>query len=138
MKNEHIVATALYYYSSENITRSSLAFRQISDADPMTYVNYEQGVHDFLWDVFGCVNDEGASQRVGDVETCEGRLLTFPNILQHCVQPFELEDPTRPGHRKILALFLVDPNVRVLSTAHVPPQRLDWFRGDLLKEENAI
>lgn len=61
----------------------------------------------------------------------EGRLLTFPNILQHCVQPFELADPTRPGHRKILALFLVDPNIRVISTANVPPQQKDWWGEQL-------
>lgn len=67
-------------------------------------------------------------QYVGEVETKEGRLLTFPNILQHQVQPFELEDSTKPGHRKILALFLVDPNVRVVSTAHVPAQQVDWWR----------
>jgi Protein of unknown function (DUF4246) len=73
-------------------------------------------------------------QEVGSVETREGRLLTFPNILQHQVQPFELEDPTKPGHRKILALFLVDPYVRVLSTAHVPPQQLDWWRRSLTDE----
>ena len=36
-------------------------------------------------------------------------------------------DPTKPGHRKILALFLVDPNIRVISTAHVPCQRKDWW-----------
>ncbi|KAH6912099.1 hypothetical protein BKA70DRAFT_1535253 [Coprinopsis sp. MPI-PUGE-AT-0042] len=129
--NEHIVATALYYYSSENITRSSLAFRQLSNTGAVERTSYEQNIHDFLTDVYGCKNGEGSVQDVGSVETREGRLLTFPNILQHQVQPFELEDPTKSGHRKILALFLVDPHVRVLSTAHVPPQRLDWWRKSL-------
>jgi Protein of unknown function (DUF4246) len=31
------------------------------------------------------------------------------------------------GHRKILALFLVDPNLHVTSTSSVPPQRQDWW-----------
>lgn len=57
----------------------------------------------------------------------EGRLLTFPNSLQHRVYPFELADKTKPGHRKMLALFLVDPNIRIISTAHVPSQRRDWW-----------
>ena len=26
-----------------------------------------------------------------------------------------------------MALFLVDPGVRIISTAHVPPQRQDWW-----------
>lgn len=58
--------------------------------------------------------------------TSEGRLVTFPNILHHQVQPFRLADSTKPGHRKLLALFLVDPNINVISTADVPCQRADW------------
>lgn len=66
-------------------------------------------------------------QEIGGVETREGRLLTFPNILQHRVGPFKLADPTKPGHRKIVALFLVDPNIKVISTAHVPSQQQEWW-----------
>jgi hypothetical protein len=66
-------------------------------------------------------------QEIGSVLCKEGRLLTFPNTLQHQVQPFSLKDPTKPGHRKILALFLVDPNIKIISTAHVPPQREGWI-----------
>ena len=29
---------------------------------------------------------------------------------------------------KIVALFLVDPNVRIISTVSVPCQRLDWWK----------
>ena len=56
----------------------------------------------------------------------EGRLVTFPNTVQHRVAPFALADPTKPGHRKILALFLIDPHRRVISTANVPPQQAEW------------
>jgi hypothetical protein len=48
-------------------------------------------------------------------------------VVHHQVQPFGLADPRRPGHRKILAMFLVDPHIRILSTANVPPQRSDWW-----------
>jgi hypothetical protein len=61
------------------------------------------------------------------VATNEDRLLAFPNVLQHQVQPFSLADPTKPGHRKILALFLVDPFQRVIGTANVPPQQREWW-----------
>ncbi|KAJ2912992.1 hypothetical protein MD484_g7417, partial [Candolleomyces efflorescens] len=127
-QNEHIVATALYYYSCDNIKPSHLAFRQfvsVQEVEGMQY--FDQNPH-FLGTLFGCDNFSGGIQDVGSVETREGRLLTFPNILQHRVEPFELEDPTKPGHRKILALFLVDPNIRTLSTAYVPSQRLDWWQ----------
>lgn len=30
------------------------------------------------------------------------------------------------GRCKILNLLLVDPNIRIISTANVPPQRIDW------------
>lgn len=64
--------------------------------------------------------------------TEEGRLLVFPNVLQHRVQPFGLADAARPGHRKILALFLVDPHMRIPSIGNVPPQQKDWWRGMVL------
>ena len=128
MQNEHIVATALYYYSTENITTSALTFRQLCEREDFEMnVEYEQSDDQWLTDIFGCENWKGAVQHVGSVETREGRLLTFPNILQHRVEPFKLADPTKPGHRKIVALFLVDPNLKVTSTAHVPCQQQEWW-----------
>jgi len=76
-------------------------------------------------------------QVVGQVLTREDRLLVFPNVLQHCVQPFELDDETQTGHRKILALFLVDPNIRIPSTANIPPQQRDWWAKQI-NEEGAL
>jgi hypothetical protein len=125
-KNEHICATALYYYANENINDSKLAFRQQSSTE-VDDVDYEQDFHDWLPAIFGCETDGPGLQFVGSVETCEGRLLTFPNILHHQVQPFSLVDRTKPGHRKILALFLVDPHLPILSTANVPCQQRDWW-----------
>ena len=56
-----------------------------------------------------------STKRNADSGMCAG-LLAFPNVVQHRVSPFRLADPTRPGHRKLLALFLVDPHIRILST----------------------
>jgi hypothetical protein len=64
---------------------------------------------------------------LGKIRTRKGRSLVFPNVLQHRVSPFKLEDPSKPGHRKLLALFLVDPNIKIPSTANVPPQQAEWF-----------
>ncbi|KAA8649094.1 uncharacterized protein ATNIH1004_004989 [Aspergillus tanneri] len=41
------------------------------------------------------------------------------------VSPVKLEDRSKPGHRKILALFLVDPNIRIISYANIPPPQED-------------
>ena len=65
-------------------------------------------------------------QDIGDVITKTHRCVAFPNLYQHRVQPFRLEDPTKPGHRKILVFFLVDPTHRVLSATDVGPQQREW------------
>ncbi|TPX25237.1 hypothetical protein DIZ76_010687 [Coccidioides immitis] len=126
--NERICASALYYYDCENITDSRLAFRASLFENSDAEVGYPQDHHDWLEKVFGLENHGPMVQELGSVSCKEGRLLTFPNTLQHRVQPFQLKDPTKPGHRKIVALFLVDPNVRITSTAEVPAQRSDWWR----------
>jgi hypothetical protein len=35
-------------------------------------------------------------------------------------------DPTKPEHRRFIALWLVDPNYRIISTANVSPQQRHW------------
>ncbi|TFK26792.1 hypothetical protein FA15DRAFT_679397 [Coprinopsis marcescibilis] len=132
--NEHICATSIYYYSSQNITSSSLAFRQHISPDDPSEISNAQDHHDWLSEVFGLEQHGPCVQNVGAIETKEGRLVTFPNILQHQVQPFKLLDPTKPGHRKILAFFLVDPSTRIISTANVPCQRLDWWKDATISE----
>jgi len=89
----------------------------------------------WLENVFGC-HESSAAQQVGSIETREDRVITFPNLLQRQVQPFKLADPTRPGHRKILALFLVDPHIRIISTANVPCQQRDWWSQAISNDVN--
>ena len=45
--------------------------------------------------------------------------------------PFKLENSSESGHRNILALFLVDPRCRIISTANVPPQQKDWWGPEI-------
>jgi Protein of unknown function (DUF4246) len=127
MLNEHICATALYYYDNENITDSRLHFRQKTETESVLEKQYEQNDFEGVEEIYGIEDQAPAIQELGWVTTREGRMLSFPNVLQHRVAPFELVDKTKPGHRKIVALFLVDPYVRVLSTANVPPQQRDWW-----------
>ena len=65
-------------------------------------------------------------QNIGDVVTKIHRCVAFPNLYQHQVQPFHLEDRTRPGYMKTLALFLVDPTRRIPSATNVAPQQREW------------
>lgn len=128
--NDRIVATALYYYDEENITDSRLSFRQVIDADELRrHIPQDEYASLEMW--LGIRSDDAPFQEIGSVLTRPGRLLAFPNVFQHKVQPFRLRDPTKPGHRKILAMFLVDPNIRVLSTGVVPPQQRDWWAREV-------
>ncbi|MEU8777339.1 DUF4246 domain-containing protein [Streptomyces sp. NPDC048606] len=141
MLNERIVSTGIYYWDSDNITESRLGFRTALD-DP----DYEQNDDDGLREVYGLEDEDTLNQELGSASTPAGRCLAFPNVLQHRVSPFRLADATRPGHRKILAFFLVDPSERIVSTSDVPPQQ-PWsdtstmtlaqakeFREELMRE----
>src|ERR1700753_3578383 len=74
-----------------------------------------------------CIRYSILLQDVGDVVTKTHRCVAFPNLYQHQVQPFHLEDSTRPGHRKILVFFLVDPTQRIPSATDVAPQQREWI-----------
>ncbi len=128
MLNEHIVATAIYYYDVENVTDATLYFRQKAQLDESS-LKYEQDQHEDLCTIYGTesMRNEPAVQELGGVKTPGGRMLAFPNVLQHRVSPFRLVDPERPGHRRFVVLWLVDPQYRICSTRNVPPQRHDWW-----------
>jgi hypothetical protein len=49
------------------------------------------------------------------------------------VLPFELLDKLKVGHRKILALFLVDPHIRIISSANVPCQQREWWGQEIVE-----
>ncbi|KAG9012310.1 hypothetical protein FRB90_006720 [Tulasnella sp. 427] len=123
MVNERIIASGIYYYDSENITESRLAFRTSVGS---SNIFYEQGDGLGLMGTYGL--DSEANQLLGAVKTTEGRCIAFPNVYQHQVSSFELEDSSKPGHRKIVALFLVDPEYTIPSTSHIAPQQAEWAR----------
>lgn len=126
--NEHIVGTALFYYDSDNITDCHLDFRTVADREELSLeLSYMQGDEHNISRAFAIDPSGDAIQDIGSVLTRPGRALFFPNLYQHHVSPFSLADPTRPGHRKILALFLVDPAIPIVSTANVPPQQYHWW-----------
>ncbi|MFF8171909.1 DUF4246 domain-containing protein [Streptomyces chartreusis] len=131
MLNERIVSTGIYYWDSENITESRLSFRAALD-DP----DYEQSDDNGVREVYGLEDEDALNQMLGSVSTPAGRCLAFPNILQHRVGSFRLADPTRPGYRKILAFFLVDPSEQIVSTSDVPPQQ-PWSPTSTMTLEQA-
>ena len=104
--------------------RQSTQFHQYGDQDEF----YDLGeVYDQDFGSGGI-----AIQEIGKVLTRQGRMIAFPNVLQHRVDSFRLEDPTRPGHRRILVLWLVDPHCRIPSTQTISPQQKDWWDEQVL------
>ena len=128
---ECIVATGLYYFDNENITESTLHFRVgMTDCFDM---DHEQNDFEGTYERYGWRNDDMMEQPIGRIRCDEGRLVAFPNTMQHRVAPFKATDPSKPAHRKILAFFLVDPAVPVMSTNEVPYQNAAWLERLLLR-----
>ena len=101
-------------------------------------LQYEQNETFDIRRAFAIEPSSDVIQDVGAVLTRPNRSLFFPNLYQHHVSPFRLDDPTKPGHRKILALFLVDPSIPVISTANVPPQQRHWWERQVNFKKTSI
>lgn len=85
--NEKIAATALYYFDSENVVPSRLSFRMQTSSHLNDEIKAGQDRYNYLERVFGTyLGMQGGLARYcvqsyGDVDTPEGRLLAFPNVL---------------------------------------------------------
>ncbi|CAK7218458.1 hypothetical protein SBRCBS47491_003517 [Sporothrix bragantina] len=159
--NDHVVATSVVYFGSENVTPGSgaIAFRVEADMERFVYrygADTAWDPHhpfDALKDIFGFAScrqmgindnenydparpwDQVAVQELGTVTTPDGRLVSFPNAVHHRNEPCTLADPSRSGRRRVLRLHLVDPHYRVLSTRNVPPQQAPWWREVVVPPE---
>lgn len=121
--SEDIIATIIYYYDFDNITESKLSFRAGFD-NP----EYEQNDYIFCEQIYGVRDEDSMSKVLGGIEAKSNRILIFPNIFQHKVEPFELVDKSKKGYRRIMALFIVDPfNKNVITTNKVPIQQKNWW-----------
>ncbi len=133
---EKIVATGIYYYEMSNITTNYLKFR--TTVDNVLNIEYPQSCPKYVKKHYGFdddkslnfddrdtirTHDDSTIVELGEIETKEDMLLIFPNFLQHQVSNFTLADKRRPGYRKILVFFLVDPSTPILSTSSVKPQQ---------------
>ncbi|KAL9633081.1 MAG: hypothetical protein Q9204_003542 [Flavoplaca sp. TL-2023a] len=116
--------------SIENVTDSYLSFRQQTH-DGAFRLDHPQDEWKAVEHIYGFKNGEPTIQNIGKVLTRESRLLCFPNVMQHKVSSFKLTDPSKTGHRKLLALFLVDPHIKIISTENVPPQQHAWWKENV-------
>ncbi|KAI8920425.1 hypothetical protein BC831DRAFT_553391 [Entophlyctis helioformis] len=127
-QTEPIVATGICYYAMDNVTTPRLSFQSETPTFEAWLTRYDQTEYDYLEEVYGFHDDASMRvQSVGTMDAVEGRCIAFPNSWQHRQEPFRLADPTRAGHAKMLVFWVVDPVKRVVSTAHVAPQQMDWY-----------
>jgi hypothetical protein len=117
--NERICATALYYLDSENVTPSHLAFRMQTSY----YQDELQGIagqdaYNWLERVYGTAlgpagyQMNACLQSYGSVETREGRMLAFPNILYVPHAPSSFFEPERSPEEALLR------NVELISVTY--------------------
>ncbi len=77
---------------------------------------------------WGFRDGDSSHQYIGTVPIRSGLNLVFPNIYQHRQTPFQLADPLKEGHLKIVRFFLVDPDIKpIISTSLVAPQQKEWI-----------
>ncbi|PYI03724.1 hypothetical protein BO78DRAFT_322051 [Aspergillus sclerotiicarbonarius CBS 121057] len=142
MLNEHIVATAHFCYSSENITESRISYQQDDDLDIFGH----QEDPFCIYKLYGLppspeIGEEPGVpklQTLGSVAVTPGRFLIWSNTLRYKKHPFSLLDPSRPGHQQCVVLWLVDPHYRICSTRNVPPQQHDWWRNAVLAHSTRL
>ncbi|MCO5573504.1 hypothetical protein L7F22_027275 [Adiantum nelumboides] len=126
--SEEICATGIYYLDSDNITDPTLHFRQRIEENTLTEWNYEQNQFEHMNRLFGHVqNGDDSVQsmfvQLGHLSTPSKRAIVFPNTMQHKLSPFKLIDPSKPGHRRMIVMFLVNPHSRITSTAELVQQQ---------------
>ncbi|GLA11531.1 hypothetical protein AnigIFM62618_005497 [Aspergillus niger] len=165
--NEHLVAVSIFAYDIDNITEPQIAFRQNTKLDESFYRYREEKETGQRWHPrlmpahrygkFGCTDFFKLSKILGyvdiDLDTdnfvaktwqdkgvvsvTQGRLITFPNVLEHRAEPFSLADRSRAGHYRYIKLYLVDPHYRICSTRNVPPQQHHWW-ADVVGENLSV
>eukprot|EP00977_Amphora_coffeiformis_P004413 scaffold936_cov106-Amphora_coffeaeformis.AAC.19 len=124
--DERIVATACCYLETENVQGGDLQFRIAVKSPRPNYDDEEYNAVEAIW---GIQQGSLLVQPRGACSTTypERRVLAWSNVWQHKVDAVNLLDPTQPGKRTIVCFFLVDPSLRVRSTATVPPQQKAWL-----------
>ena len=133
---EHIPDAALFYLDSEkDIADSHLGFHTLTSS---YQDDWGVGQESFYWmqRVYGARLGGGSCSsyvhHCSSVVTRKGRQLAFPNVSPHRASGFKLADPRS---RDMDVVRLVDPFTRIISTANVPPQQVEWWEDRVFDGE---
>ena len=134
MSGENIVATAIYFLRrDEGLEGGQLQFKRSFDEEEAEHMidNMPQGRSYKI--------DEYASgfKPLGMTETPDGRAICFPNSHAHRLLTL-VNKNSQPAKRRIIAFFLVNPNVRITSTADVSREEVERPLEDARKIRQAL
>lgn len=132
MSHEHIIATCVYVLErDDDLIGGDLQFRRMyttEEADVLVMGLGQVDMPEALQDV---LDTEGAP--LGTVPMPEGRMIVFPNSHIHRLTKLSLAPGTQEGKRRVIVFWLVDPDVRIQSTADVAPQQTLFTRDEALE-----
>jgi hypothetical protein len=131
---ERILATGIYYFNVKNVNETKLKLHaKIHAPKEGDYYSYLGGDYIKIY------------HPINDIPTSEDLCIVFPNFLYHKVEELHLLDKNNIGCREILVFWLVDPNIKILSTANVFPlknkmgiEEANLFRELLMYERKYI
>ncbi|KAJ1822246.1 hypothetical protein LPJ56_003108, partial [Coemansia sp. RSA 2599] len=117
---ENIIATAIYCYDVGSEGKGNIGFDEGIECDSTTIFGsgYDMLAHEILYGGEQCTKGYFIKQSAGSIDIEGGRIICYPNV-------YRIYDTT--GRPKRLTMYFVDPSIRVVSTAIVPPQQKDWW-----------
>ncbi|KAI9500829.1 hypothetical protein BX070DRAFT_255047 [Coemansia spiralis] len=137
IENESTIATAIYYYSMDNIATAKQGFSLYYDDSYWAYshdfdhmpdiVFGPGGYDDDLYDRASINTDLIPPRSFGSQLIKEGTSVCYSACYDSDSVKVELADPTKPGAIKALIFYLFNPSRRRISTEIVPPQQVDWW-----------
>lgn len=116
MSHEHIVATCVCVVEQENI-ESQLFFKKELTECEGEYLYEIQGQYDYFQYFSEFIDNDQIP--LGCFKSKKGSYVIFPNSHIH---KLDLRTLKKNGRRSIIVFWLIDPNVRVISTQNVPVQ----------------
>lgn len=123
MSHEHIFATAVCVIDQKNI-RSDLFFKREMTECEGEYLYELQGQDDYFQYFSDFIDNEQIP--MGNFKSKTGSVVVFPNSHIH---KLDLETGNKKGKRTILVFWLIDPDVRVISTKNVERDRFSYQEG---------
>ncbi|KAJ1875328.1 hypothetical protein LPJ57_004695 [Coemansia sp. RSA 486] len=119
--SENIIATVEYYYDSKGEKPLTIEFQEAIKTEPDSIGDgYDLLAYNKLYGISTPSEGEEYIQSAGSIDAKQGRLVCYPNV-------YEQNRHYGDGAAKWLKVYFIDPAVRIVSTAIVPPQQKDWW-----------